>query len=227
MSGQFDEAAPLPVIVAENVSVAFDDQVALRSVSLCVNVGERVLIQGHNGAGKSTLIRILAGLLRPDRGTVSIGGGSPTDRHIRRQIGVVIHNPWLDPDLTVTETLHYFGTLYGLQKFEERIEMLLARVGMLDRRHQRTGELSRGFQQRLTLTRALLHDPAILLLDEPDTGLDDDTLKSICEVLLDRSARPMRTIVLTSHNRAFGAAVAERTVVLVEGRAVEPYTLTC
>jgi heme exporter protein A len=211
-----------PVIVAEQLGVIYGDQVALRNVSFEAYAGERIMVQGHNGAGKSTLIRVLAGLQRPDRGSIAIGGGSPYDRHIRQHIGVVVHNTWLDPDLTVQETLRFFGALYGLLDNTPRLAEVLKSVGMSDRRHQRVGELSRGYQQRLTLARALLHQPAILLLDEPDTGLDEATLATLRDVLTTDGEDPTsRTVVMTSHNRAFGAAITNRTLTLEEGALVE------
>jgi len=210
-----------PVIVAEQLGVVYGNQAALRNVSFAVHTGERIMVQGRNGAGKSTLIRVLAGLQRPDRGSIAIGGGSPYDRHIRQHIGVVVHNTWLDPDLTVYETLRFFGALYGLLDSTPRLVEILKSVGMSDRRHQRVGELSRGYQQRLTLARALLHQPAILLLDEPDTGLDEATLVTLRDVLTATADPPSRTMIMTSHNRAFGVAITNRTLTLEHGSLVD------
>jgi ABC-type multidrug transport system ATPase subunit len=205
---------PAPVVV-QDLGVVFGNQVALRGVTFKVGWGERILVRGHNGAGKSTLIRALAGLVQPDRGSVAIAGRSPYDRDVRRRIGVVVHNPWLDPDLTVQETLKYFSTLYGIPESTNQLKSLLARFGMADRGDQRVGELSRGYQQRLTLARALLHNPGILLLDEPDTGLDDETLDALASLLGDH-----RTIVMTSHNKGFGELIANRVLTLEHGSLI-------
>jgi ABC-type multidrug transport system ATPase subunit len=205
-----------PAIVVEGVGVVFGAEVALRGVTFTVAQGERVLVQGHNGAGKSTLIRVLAGLVRPDRGSVQIAGGSPRDRDVRRRIGVVVHNPWLDPDLTVSETLGYFAGLYGLDNPTERVHTLLERTGMSDYCDRPVIALSRGYQQRLALARALLHEPSVLLLDEPDTGLDEAARDSLDELL-----SPLRTIVMTSHNQAFGQAITHRALTLDHGSLLE------
>jgi heme exporter protein A len=210
-------------IVAQDIGVVFGQQVALRGISFEVSAGERVLIRGHNGAGKSTLIRVLAGLRRPDRGHVSIAGNPPHARDVRRQIGVVVHNPWLDVDLTVAETLRFFCGLYGLRDVSTRIESVLHQVDMADRIHQRVGELSRGYQQRLTLARALLHQPSVLLLDEPDTGLDEHALQTLSEVLRQPRQGSAFTIIMTSHNRAFGEAIAERTLTLERGELLDEF----
>lgn len=202
-------------VIVDGLAVAYGATAALRNVSLIVRHGERVLLEGHNGAGKSTLIRVLAGLQQPDRGTVRILGQAPDARKVRQHVGTVLHSPWLDADLTVEETLRYFSALYGLTRPAERIQAVLAQFGMTDRRGQRTGELSRGFQQRLTLARSLIHEPSLLLLDEPDTGLDEQTLDTIRDVIC--SASPPRTVVLTSHNRAWGTSIAHRTLSLSRG----------
>jgi heme exporter protein A len=205
-----------PAIVVEDLGIVFGKDAALRGVSFDVGPGERILIQGHNGAGKTTLIRVLAGLLKPDRGSIRVAGGQPSDREVRRQIGIVLHNPWLDPDLTVIETLGYFAAIYGLDGYLDRAHILLGRLDMADYRHRPVSALSRGYQQRLTLARALLHDPSILLLDEPDTGLDESTRHSLSYMLDDR-----RTVVMTSHNELFGRAIAHRVLVLDHGSLLE------
>ena len=201
-----------PAVVVDDLGIVFGKEAALRGVSFDVGHGERVLIQGHNGAGKTTLIRVLAGLLKADRGFVRVAGGQPYDREVRRQIGVVLHNPWLDPDLTVVETLGYFAALYGLDDYLNRAHALLERLDLSGYSHRPVSALSRGYQQRLTLARALLHDPSILLLDEPDTGLDEGTRDSLSAMLDDR-----RTVVMTSHNEVFGRAIAHRVLVLDHG----------
>jgi heme exporter protein A len=202
-----------PAIVVEDLGIVFGKEAALRGVSFDVGPGERIFIQGHNGAGKTTLIRVLAGLLKPDRGSIRVAGGQPYDLEVRRQIGVVLHNPWLDPDLTVDETLSYFAALYKLGDYKNRAHALLERLDLTDYTHRSVSALSRGYQQRLTLARALLHDPSILLLDEPETGLDESTRDSLSAMLDDQ-----RTVVMTSHNEVFGRSIAQRVLVLDHGQ---------
>ncbi|HEX3246534.1 MAG TPA: ABC transporter ATP-binding protein [Chloroflexota bacterium] len=216
----------LAFILAEDIGVAFGNQAALRGVSFDVSPGERILIRGANGAGKSTLIRVLAGLRRPDRGHVTILGRPPYDRDIRRQVGVVVHNPWLDLDLTALETLLFYGTLYGVVDVPGRSHAVLELVGMARCGDQRVGELSRGYQQRLTLARALLHQPTLLLLDEPDTGLDEDTLDHLASILLASDGKTAQTLIMTSHNRSFGQRIVDRTLTLERGALVEPLTVS-
>jgi ABC-type multidrug transport system ATPase subunit len=122
----------------------------------------------------------------------------------------------LDPDLTVSETLGYFAGLYGLDNPTERVHTLLERTGMSDYCDRPVIALSRGYQQRLALARALLHEPSVLLLDEPDTGLDEAARDSLDELL-----SPLRTIVMTSHNQAFGQAITHRALTLDHGSLLE------
>lgn len=210
----------IDAVALDHVSVVFGDTVALRDVSFSVKFGERVLLTGPNGAGKSTLLRLMAGLLRPSRGAVLVAGRSPFGLEARRQVGVMLHNPWLDPDLTVIETLRYFARLFGVSEIDQRIEALLGRLGMASRARRLARELSRGYQQRLSLARALLHDPRILLLDEPDTGLDDASRSVVGELLCESTATP-RTVLMSSHNLAFGQSVTHRTVALEGGSLVD------
>jgi heme ABC exporter ATP-binding subunit CcmA len=210
---------PPVVLEVDQLSVLYGESVALRGVSLSAIAGERVLLAGENGAGKSTLIRVLAGLQRPTRGRVRILDGSPYDAEIRCNVGVVVHSPWLDPDLTVYETLRFFGRLYGLDNLETRMSHVLETLSLTDRQAARISALSRGYQQRLTLARAILHQPRILLLDEPDTGLDLSALDLLARVIRDL-AIDGGTVIMTSHNREFGASATDRLVELRHGRVV-------
>ncbi|HEY3109375.1 MAG TPA: ABC transporter ATP-binding protein [Chloroflexota bacterium] len=205
-------------IEAEGLGRSFGPVCALRGVSLRLAAGERVAIFGANGAGKTTLLRILATLVLPDRGALRLFGLDPraASSAARRRIGVVGHRTYLDEALTAQENLAFYGRLYDLPAPRERIAFLLEQVGLFARRDERVRGFSRGMRQRLALARALLHDPDLLLLDEPDTGLDAAGLDLLVGAL-ERPGRP-RTIVLASHHPERAAEIASRGLRLERGR---------
>jgi heme ABC exporter ATP-binding subunit CcmA len=191
---------------------------ALRGCDLTVAAGERVALLGPNGAGKSTLLKTLATLVRPTAGTLRLLGTDAL-RHparVRARIGVLAHETYLYRDLTAAENLRLYGQLYGLAALGERVMAALARVGMAERAHVRVGALSRGQQQRVALARALLHAPALLLLDEPDTGLDERGQALLAELV----RAPGLTVVLATHALERALVLADRVVLLAEGRVV-------
>ena len=174
------------MIELRKLTKSFGSKYALRGVNLRVMPGESLVIFGPNGAGKSTLIRILSSLSRPTGGTVHIGGldlATHADG-IRRHLGVVSHAPLLYDSLTAEENLRFFAGLYGMSQPEPRITMLLGQVGLITRRGDLVRTFSRGMVQRLAIARALLHDPQVLLLDEPDTGLDPQAAEMLHDLLV-------------------------------------------
>jgi heme exporter protein A len=174
------------MIELRKLTKAFGSKYALRGVNLRVMPGESLVIFGPNGAGKSTLIRILSSLSRPTSGVVRIGGldlASHADG-IRRHLGVVSHAPLLYDSLTAEENLRFFAGLYGMSQPEPRITEMLAQVGLTTRRGDLVRTFSRGMVQRLAIARALLHDPQVLLLDEPDTGLDPQAAEMLHDLLV-------------------------------------------
>ncbi len=187
---------------------------ALEGVSFRLERGERLLLVGPNGAGKSTLVRVLAGLMRPAAGEALIGG-QPA-REARSLVGVVGHATLLYDDLTAEENLRLYGALYDAPEPRNRARALLDAVGLLDRAGERVERLSRGQQQRVALARALVHDPPVLLLDEPDTGLDVTAFRYLERIALEGG----RTLVLTTHNLAAGVRLGTRVAVLSRGRLV-------
>ncbi|MBI4506224.1 MAG: heme ABC exporter ATP-binding protein CcmA [Chloroflexi bacterium] len=197
----------------------FGTQVALRDVTLRVGWGERVAVLGPNGAGKSTLLRILGTLAPPSSGELHIAGLSPRhDRaRIRRRLGIVAHQTYLFDALTALENLLFYGQLYDVPRARQRAAELLERMGLAARADTRVRQLSRGMQQRLALARALLHEPDILLLDEPDTGLDQDGQAILAAVVREHADR---TVVLTTHHVERAVALCDRAVVLDRGRLV-------
>jgi heme exporter protein A len=194
---------------------------AVRGVDFSLSAGEFLTLFGPNGAGKSTLLRLLAGALRPTAGTVLLAG-TPLDHDDaswRSRIGVLSHQTYLYGPLTAAENLRLYAKLYAVPGAAERIERMLGEVGLLERRDQQVRGFSRGMQQRLALARTLLHDPEIVLLDEPYTGLDPHAARMLRGVL-ERLKDGRRTLVLVTHNLSQGLEMADRVAVQVGGRWV-------
>ncbi len=192
---------------------------ALHRVDLDVAPGSFLALFGPNGAGKSTLLGIIAGLVRPSRGQVFLDGEEITkdrDESLGQRIGVLSYQTYLYDELTVLENLRFYGKLYGIDNHRERIEELLDTVGMASRSGSPVRTLSRGMRQRVALARALLHDPDILLLDEPYSGLDQDALAILKTILAERN----KTILLVTHDLARGLESADRVAILNRGRLV-------
>ncbi len=194
---------------------------ALRGIDLDIRPGEFVTIAGPNGAGKTTLLRILATLSRPTGGQVSIAGHAlPKGADdARRQIGLLSHQPLLYGDLTAEENLQFFGRMYDVPDLHRRAQERLDEVGLLERRGDRTRTFSRGMQQRLAIARALLHDPSVVLLDEPFTGLDPEASDRL-EALLRQINDGRRTVVMTIHDLERGWALCDRALVIARGKLV-------
>ena len=207
------------VLETRHLSKYFGDFSALRDVTLRFASGEAVLIYGPNGAGKTTLLRILASLVQPSEGEFWIDGrivdGHSADH--KRRIGFVSHSTLLYDDLTVRENLRLMGKLFGLSALDARIDSLLEVFGVGGRSGDLVRTLSRGLQQRVTLARALLHDPHFVLLDEPFAGLDTASAGGL-EELLRHIPRQGRAVVFSTHDLAQGASIAGRLVALERGR---------
>lgn len=192
---------------------------ALHRVDMDVAPGSFLALFGPNGAGKSTLLGIIAGLVRPSRGQVFLDGEEITkdrDENLGKRIGALSYQTYLYDELTVLENLRFYGRLFGVENREERIRSLLCTVGMKARSGSPVRTLSRGMRQRVALARALLHDPDILLLDEPYTGLDQDALVMLKTVLAARK----KTVLLVTHDLVRGLESADRVAILNRGRLV-------
>lgn len=218
MSGS--STAPLAIEVS-GLTKTYGDQFALRRIDLKVRRGERVVLFGPNGAGKTTLIKVLAAIVRPTSGKVAIDGIELKDRseEARRHIGVVTHQTFLYSHLSVYENLDFFCRIYAVPRRRERIAELVRRVEMSARLHDRVDSLSRGMQQRVSIARAMVHEPSVLLLDEPETGLDQRTVGIVRSVLLGPESE-QRAVVLITHNLESGMEVGDRFVFLDRGRVV-------
>jgi len=205
-------------IEVRNLTKAFGPRVVLRKLNFRVAAGEFVVLLGPNGAGKTTLIRILASLVRPAFGDVRVAGCRlPQEAaEVRRRIGVLSHQPLLYGDLSAEQNLRFYGRMYGLVDLEARVEKALDQVGLAARRRDPVRSFSRGMQQRLSLARALLHEPQVLLFDEPYTGLDQQASELLDDLLRATSAAG-RTIVMTSHDLLRAAALGDRVDVLSRG----------
>jgi len=190
----------------------------LRGLDFEVQPGEFVALLGPNGAGKTTFLRILASLSRPSLGEVTIAGYKlPREAaQVRARLGVVSHLPLLYGDLTAEENLQFYARMYGIANFELRITEVLEMVGLDTRRRDLVRTFSRGMQQRLAIGRAVLHDPEVMLFDEPYTGLDQDASSMLDEVLKTVAAQG-RTVVMTSHDLARAEELATRFDILSRG----------
>ncbi len=206
-----------PAILARGVSKFFGDFPALRDVDLEVKPGRVLAMLGRNGAGKTTLLRILAGLSAPTKGEIAFPFSDSDGRDRRSRIGVVGHGTWIYDDLTADENLRFFCRLYGVADASSVVDDWLKRVGLERFRHARAAEYSRGMRQRLTLARAFLHEPSILLLDEPWTSLDDRAI-ALLSSLIRASRERGRCVVICSHQLREAMEVADEVALLHRGR---------
>jgi heme exporter protein A len=206
------------MIRVHKLTKRFGLKTVLRGLDFHVERGEFVALLGPNGAGKTTFLRILASLSRSSLGEVRIAGYPlPAQAAaVRRRLGVVSHLPLLYGDLTAEENLRFYGQMYGIPNRDQRIAEVLELVGLSPRRRDLVRTFSRGMQQRLAIGRAVLHDPDVMLFDEPHTGLDQDACVMLDTVLSEVAARG-RTVVMTSHDLSRAADLASRFDVLSRG----------
>ena len=210
-----------PYLEVKGLKKSFDLKPILRGVDLFLDQSECMALLGANGAGKTTLLRILAGLVKPSAGCVCVGGLDieRDAQQLRRVVGFVAHQPYLYDELTALENLLFFGRMYTVKQARERASELLQRVGLAKRAGERVAALSRGQVQRLALARALLHSPRLLLLDEPDTGLDEQG-NELLEALLHEHVERGGTTLFTTHNLDHALKLSDRIGMLAGGRVV-------
>ena len=211
-----------PAIAAAGIRKDYGDRAVLRGVDLAIGWGEIAVLFGANGAGKTTLLRILAGLTRADAGTTHVAG-QPMHRRgsrARRLVGFAGHQTMLYNDLTCRENLAFYARLYGIRDSGRRIEEVLEQATLSDRANRRVRTLSHGMQKRLAMARAILHRPAVLLLDEPESGLDAESVATLGGLLQDWASSG-RTALLTTHSAEVGLAWADRSLTLAGGRLAD------
>jgi heme exporter protein A len=208
-------------IEARGLWKSFGASPVLRGLNLRVRAGERLVIVGPNGSGKSTLIRILATLLSASRGQARVAGFDTRRQanEVRRHVGLLCHQTFLYGELTSRENLRFYGRMYGVVDPDGRATELLRMVGLEEQANTLSRTLSRGMQQRLALARAILHEPLVLLLDEPDTGLDQHWAGVLNDLVAEGAAQG-RTTLLTTHNLERSLEIADRVAVLNGGRIV-------
>lgn len=206
-------------IAVKNLVKAFGTFYALRDITLQIAPGECVTIFGPNGAGKTTFLRILSAISRPSSGEILINGQhlQEATAAIHRQLGVIGHQSYLYDDLTAEENLLFYARLYDVPNPSARLQEVLTEVGLRERAKDRVRAFSRGMQQRLTIARAMLHNPNLLFLDEPYTGLDQHAA-SMLTSWLSRLRSEQRTILLVTHDLEQGLALADRIVIFLRGQ---------
>ncbi len=198
----------------------FGDLVAIEELNLTVERGESLAILGPNGAGKTTLIKILSTLIRPTSGTVKINGFDITEEaeKVKRQIGVVSHNSFLYEELTAKENLEFYSKLYGVS--DSKINSLLDTVGLQFRADDLVGTFSRGMLQRLSIARSVLHEPEVLLLDEPTTGLDVKSKHTFFKMIKEQN-QGGKTVVLTTHHLEEAEELCQKVVIMDRGKVIK------
>jgi heme exporter protein A len=205
------------VVEAENLTKTFAWVPVLNGVSCHIVAGEVVGVFGPNGVGKTTFLRLLATLLRPSAGKLLLFGHPPLDARVRQKLGFLGHDSFLYQDLTPVENLTFYGRAYNLSDVKVRIAAMLQQVGLQKWGNTPVRTFSRGMEQRLALARALLHEPDLLLLDEPYTGLDVQGVVTLQTALAQMRGQG-KTIILTTHDFAFGLELCTRVFIFDRGR---------
>jgi heme exporter protein A len=212
------QLASWPAIEATGLTRFFGRQHAVDDVSFALEAGESLALFGPNGAGKTTLLRLLAGLLRPSAGQAIISGSDVrSESTVRGRVGLISHQTMLYPALTAIENVEFAARLHGVAEPARAARMALETMGIADRASSAVKNLSRGMQQRVSIARAIVHAPAVLLLDEPYTGLDANGAAALSRMLHELRGKGA-TMVLVTHNVPEGLAVATRAAVMTGGR---------
>ncbi|GAB1421859.1 ABC transporter ATP-binding protein [Anaerolineales bacterium] len=215
------EAKPKTLLEVDQIVKIYDSVAVLKKVSFELQSGDFIALLGPNGSGKSTLLRLLVGLSKPSSGHIRMGGWRIPEEasQVRAHIGFISHKTLLYENLTAKENLTFFASLYGLdkQKATERIQFLLEEVGLSQRADSLVRTYSRGMQQRLSIARALLHEPDVLMLDEPFTGLDQDAA-FLLEKLVQQTHAAGNTLIMATHQLERAARLVNRVLILNRGQ---------
>lgn len=207
------------MLTAEKISKKIGTKTILHNIDLHIGAGEFITVFGPNGAGKSTLLNILAMLMKPTTGNLLINGVNTREESAgaRKMIGVISHRTFLYDNLTAYENLEFYGRMYGVADLRTRIHEALQEVGLEFFLNDPVRIFSRGMQQRLAIARAVLHQPALLFLDEPYTGLDQQATEILRGVLAGLNVSG-RTVFMITHNFEQGLDLSHRTILLMKGR---------
>jgi len=213
-----DGNGPL-AIEAKGLNKTYGSQVVLRDLDLSLAWGDFLVVFGPNGTGKTTLIKVLATISRPTMGQVRVAGFDLKSNPgaIRRNIGLVTHQPMLYGDLTALENLKFHGRMFALPNLEERIEQTASLMGVSSYLGRKVSILSHGMQKRLSLARAVLSDPPILLLDEPEAGLDQEALEMLGQ-MIGYGKKGRRTVLMATHSLERGLALGNRVAIMAGGK---------
>jgi ABC-2 type transport system ATP-binding protein len=206
------------VIVLENVFKRLGAREILKNVNLTVKQGDIFGYLGPNGAGKTTTIRILLGLMKADSGKVAIGGQDVQVDKVRQKIGFVLETDGLYDNMTAVDNLIYYARLYDVPQPVEKINRSINLVGLGDRAEDKVGAYSKGMRQRLALARAMVHDPEVLVLDEPTSGVDPNGQIEIRQIMLDMIHKAGKTILLSSHNLDEVQRICSRIALIHKGQ---------
>ena len=202
----------------EGLTKSFGQNFVLRDLDLHLSWGETLVVLGPNGSGKTTLIKIISTLTSADSGVITVAGFDRSDmgQQIRRIIGVLVHDPMLYDDLSGYENLKFFGQLFGLDDVEDRIVSIADNLGVSPWLSKRVGTLSHGLKKRFAIVRVLLHNPQILLMDEPETGLDQEAVSILDEVIKSR-INDGKAALITTHSFERGLSIGDRLAILTQG----------
>ena len=207
-----------PAIEARSLSRSYGRVKAISNLGLTIAPGEKVVLIGPNGSGKTTLIKLLSTLIRPTSGTLKLFGKDTASHgaQLRRRVGVLLHEPLLYNRLTALENLQFYSKMFNVPNEDRRIWELAEEMEIGDLLRTRVDSLSHGQRKRVSILRALLHDPSILLLDEPDAGLDQTAVQGLVKLV----SRNGRTVVMSTHNLESGLSMAQRVIVLKKGKVI-------
>ncbi len=210
-----------PAVRTDALSKRFGFTMALDGIDLTLDQGELLSVFGPNGAGKTTFLRMLSTLMRPTSGSGTLLGYDleKEGEALRKTIGVLSHHPLLFDNLTAYENLRFYGQMFDVRNLNARIDGLLLDVGLVEHRNQLVHTFSRGMQQRLAIARALIHDPHLLLLDEPHTGLDQNGLAFLRDTIRDFLDKG-RTVIMTCHDFVRGLELCTKAAILNGGHLI-------
>lgn len=212
---------PADLIKIENLTKKYGHLEAIKNLSFSLGKGEFLSIFGSNGAGKSTLLKILSAQTRATKGNLFFNGTSIKDlpNDFRQNFGIISHQPFLYENLTATENLRFYAKLYGVKEFNTKIDKILKKVELFKRKDDMTRNFSRGMLQRLSIARALIHDPEIILLDEPYTGLDQHA-SYLLSAILQEQFKYNKTIIMVTHNLQRGYQLSSKLAIMKKGKFV-------